>query len=336
MKTTWLIAFWLLLVSVSTLLEPDFLTIRIVNGRFFGSLIDILHHSAPAILVSLSMALVIGTGNIDLSVGAIIAIAGSVTAVLAAYSQLSPYLILACSLGVGLICGLWNALLVAVLGLPSFVATLILMVSGRGIAQIITDGQVVTFDSDFINGLGNGHLWGIPSRVLIMGAFVLFMVVFIRKTALGLFIEAIGANTRASYLAGVNTLGIVVFVYLFSGVSAALSGVLLAADIQGADAANMGLWIELDAILAVVMAGASLFGGRMSLLGAVMGVLIIQTLTSMLLISGFPAQYSLVIKALVVITLIIAQSESVGQKLSRLLPRQLSRRWCPQKPREEL
>jgi simple sugar transport system permease protein len=129
-----------------------------------------------------------------------------------------------------------------------------------------------------------------------------------RGTALGLMIEATGGNPRASALAGVGTRLITLAVYMWSGLCAALAGIVAAADILGADANNAGLWLELDAILAVVIGGTSLFGGRFSVALAVVGALIIQAMNTGILLSGFPPETNLVVKAAVVLAVLLAQS----------------------------
>jgi ribose/xylose/arabinose/galactoside ABC-type transport system permease subunit len=130
----------------------------------------------------------------------------------------------------------------------------------------------------------------------------------VRGSALGLLIEATGGNARASELAGIGTRGMILAVYVWCGLCAALAGVIAAADIMGADANNAGLWLELDAILAVVIGGTSLFGGRFSLVLAMVGALIIQAMNTGILLSGYPPEFNLVVKAAVVLIVLLLQS----------------------------
>ena len=155
-----------------------------------------------------------------------------------------------------------NGILVAILKIQPFVATLILMVAGRGVAQLITSGQIVTFNSPDLSWFGSGSLLFLPTPVIIAVLTLLLFWLLTRKTALGMFIEAVGINIRAAKNAGVNTRIIVMLTYVLSGLCAAIAGIIVAADIRGADAKNAGLWLELDAILAVVIGGGSLMGGR--------------------------------------------------------------------------
>ncbi|WP_432454080.1 MULTISPECIES: ABC transporter permease [unclassified Agarivorans] len=312
-----IIALVLILVATA-ILSPGFLQLKMVDGHLYGSLIDIIHRGMPTALVALGMAVVIGTGGIDLSVGAITAIAGAVMAVLLSTSDLSPIYILLIALASGLAFGLWNGLLVAYVGMQPIVATLILMVAGRGIAQMITGGQIVTFHSDFFNLLGNEFIWLLPTRVWILLGVALLVAIVIRKTALGLFLEAVGANPTSSRLVGIESKKIITLAYVFSGLCSALAGVILAADIRGADANNAGLWLELDAILAVVIAGASLAGGRIYLGLTLIGVLIIQTLTTAILTSGIPAQYNLIVKATIILLVLLIQSSTTQDKFKQL------------------
>ncbi|SBS28435.1 Inner membrane ABC transporter permease protein YtfT [Marinomonas spartinae] len=319
----------LLILIVTALITPGFLEIKFVNGHLYGSLIDILHRGTPTALVALGMAVVIGTRGIDLSVGAVIAISGAVTAVLTVNTDWPVWIVIACALGSGLVCGLWNGLLVSIFNIQPIVATLILMVAGRGIAQMITEGQIVTFHSTVLNAIGNEFFLAFPIRVWIALGMIILTIVVMRKTSLGLFIEAVGANVRASRLVGIEARLLVLSAYMFSGFCAALSGIIIAADIRGADANNAGLWLELDAILAVVLAGASLAGGRIYLGLTIIGVLIIQTLTTAILTSGLPVQYNLVVKATIILAVLLIQSPTTRQWLSKRF--QSKRRQNPKK-----
>ncbi|MGR7265809.1 galactofuranose ABC transporter, ATP-binding protein YtfT [Klebsiella aerogenes] len=297
----------LLVLAVDSLVAPHFFQVLLQDGRLFGSPIDILNRAAPVALLAIGMTLVIATGGIDLSVGAVMAIAGAAAASMTVAGHSLPVVLLA-ALGAGALAGLWNGILVAVLKIQPFVATLILMVAGRGVAQLITSGQIVTFDSPALSWLGSGSLLLLPTPVIIAVATLLLFWLFTRKTALGMFIEAVGINIRAAKNAGVNTRIVVMLAYVLSGICAAIAGIIVAADIRGADANNAGLWLELDAILAVVIGGGSLMGGRFNLLLSVVGALIIQGMNTGILLSGFPPELNQVVKAVVVLCVLIVQS----------------------------
>ena len=310
----------LLVLLVDSLVAPHFWQIVLQDGRLFGSPIDILNRAAPVALLAIGMTLVIATGGIDLSVGAVMAIAGATTAgVQGAGVRSAPAamtvagfslpIVLLSALGTGILAGLWNGILVAILKIQPFVATLILMVAGRGVAQLITSGQIVTFNSPDLSWFGSGSLLFLPTPVIIAVLTLLLFWLLTRKTALGMFIEAVGINIRAAKNAGVNTRIIVMLTYVLSGLCAAIAGIIVAADIRGADANNAGLWLELDAILAVVIGGGSLMGGRFNLLLSVVGALIIQGMNTGILLSGFPPEMNQVVKAVVVLCVLIVQSQ---------------------------
>ncbi|BAM91704.1 sugar ABC transporter membrane protein [Bradyrhizobium oligotrophicum S58] len=314
----------IVILMIDRAVSPQFFNLHLQDGRLFGSVIDVLNRGTPVALLSLGMVLVIATGGIDLSVGAVMAIAGATAASLADTHSLP--VVIASALGVGLVCGLWNGILVAILRIQPIVATLILMVAGRGIAQLITEGRIVTFTSPDLVWIGNGAVFGLPMPIVIAIGMLLVTAAVVRGSALGLLIEATGGNARASELSGVGTRAMILSVYVWCGLCASLAGVIAAADIMGADANNAGLWLELDAILAVVIGGTSLFGGRFSLVLAVAGALIIQAMNTGILLSGYPPELNLLVKAVVVLAVLLAQSPRLGD-LSRF-----TARWRRTKP----
>ena len=297
---------FLAILLADRLVSPQFFDLRLQDGRLFGSLVDVFNRGAPVALLSLGMVLVIATRGIDLSVGAVMAIAGAVAASLV--DSHSVPLALGAALGVGVLCGLWNGFLVAVLCIQPIVATLILMVAGRGIAQLITEGRIVTFTSPQLAWFGNGSILGIPAPVAITLGMLVLTLLLVRGSALGVLIEATGANARASELAGIGTWAVTIAAYVWCGLCSSVAGVIAAADILGADANNAGLWLELDAILAVVVGGTSLFGGRFSVILAVLGALTIQAMNTGILLSGYRPELNLVVKAVVVIAVLLLQS----------------------------
>ena len=308
------------LVALVSIAFPGFLSVDVVGGRFVGSAVDVLKRGAPVALLAVGMTLVIATRGIDLSVGAVIAICGAASAWgITSGLGLAPSLGL--GIGAGLLCGLWNGVLVAILGIQPIVATLILLVAGRGVAQMITEGRILTFSDEGFAFLGAGDLFGIPTPILIWLAVGLAFGLLVRRTALGLLIEAIGINRPASALAGVNARVLLVTVYIASGFCAAVAGIIVAADIRGADANNAGLWLELDAILAVVIGGTSLLGGRFSIAASLLGALVIQTIDTGILLAGFPSEFNLVIKAGLVVIILVLQSPRLAPHLSRRLRR---------------
>jgi len=310
----WPVTALALIFLVDAVVSPGFFSIRIVQGRLFGSLIDVLYRGTPTALVALGMAVVIGAKGIDLSVGAVVAIVGAVMTNLI-HRDMSPPLILALTLGTGVLCGMWNGFLVAILDIQPIIATLILMVAGRGVALLIDEGLIVTFRSDFFSAISTGEFLTVPSRILVCAGAFLALWVVLRRTALGLFIESVGANSAAADLAGINARLVKIAAYTLSGLCSGLAGVLICGDIRGSDSNNAGLFIELDAILAVVIGGGSLAGGRFFLGLTIVGVLVIQGLTTSILVSGLPAQYNMIVKGAVVLIVLLLQSRRLRQSV---------------------
>ncbi|OLP51476.1 sugar ABC transporter permease [Allorhizobium taibaishanense] len=302
----------LAVLLLNWLVFPGFFDIAWRDGRLFGSLIDVLNRGAPVAILAVGMTAIIATRGVDLSVGAVMAVAGAVAATCAVAGQ--PLIVtLAAALGIGLACGLWNGLLVAYLGIQPFVATLVLMVAGRGLAQLVTSGTIVTFSDPALVFVGTGSLFGFPMPVVIALVLMLAAHALMRRTAIGLFIEAIGTNLSAANYTGLRSRSLILAVYGFGGLCAAIAGTIAAADIRGADANNAGLWLELDAILAVVIGGTSLLGGRFSIPMSVLGAVIIQAMNTGILVSGLPPEFNLIVKASVIIVILILQSDRVGE-----------------------
>lgn len=301
------------LLAVNLVLKPDFLSVRVQDGHLFGSVIDILRNGAPTMLVALGMTLVIASRGIDLSVGAVIAVSGalacahiSASADPAGTGTVITAMGIALGSAVGL--GLWNGVLVSVCGVQPIIATLVLMTAGRGIALFITDGQIVTVSSAPFKVLGAGYAFGLPVAILVSLTVFVLIGLLVRRTALGMLLESVGINPEASRLAGVRLRSIVFAVYVFCALCAGVAGLMIASNISAADANNAGLWIEMDAILAVVIGGTSLLGGRFSLAGTVLGALIIQTLTTTVYTAGITPETTLVFKSLVVIAVFLLQA----------------------------
>ncbi|MGL3150302.1 ABC transporter permease [Microbacterium sp. A82] len=317
----WPVVMLAILFLINVIAFPGFFSIAVRDGNLYGSLIDILRNGAPMMIVAIGMTLVIATRGIDLSVGAVAAIAGAVACsiLLGAPDPANPGVVaiaIFVAVLISLVLGAWNGFLVAVVGIQPIIATLILMTAGRGAAMLLTEGQILTVNSAPFKVLGAGFIWGIPVAVYIAaGAFVL-AVVFTRRTALGMLIEAVGINPEASRQAGVRARGLLFLVYIFAALCAAAAGLILTANTMAADANNVALFIELDAILAVVIGGTSLAGGRYSLVGTVVGALVIQTLVTTVYTVGIPPIITMVFKAVVVTLVCLLQSPTTSEALA--------------------
>ncbi len=307
-----------LLLLFNLLFTQGFFHVEVRDGRLYGVLIDVLNHGSKVMLLALGMGLVIATGGVDLSVGAVMAIAGAVAAQLINKAGVPFPVVIGASLAIALGAGVWNGFLVGVCKVQPIVATLILMVAGRGVAQLITDGQIVTFTDERLAYIGNGSLLGLPFPVLLSLAMLAVTAQFTRKTAIGLFIEAVGDNQTASTYSGVHASTVKFLVYAFSGLCAGLAGLVAASNIKCADSNHAGLFLELDAILAVVVGGTSLTGGRFYLAGAIVGALFIQTLTTTMYMRNVSADVAPVPKALAILAVCLLQSPALRSKAARL------------------
>jgi simple sugar transport system permease protein len=314
----WPFAGLLLLIVFDVIVHPGFLRLSFQGGHLFGVPIDILNQGARPLVLAAGMTLVIATGGVDLSVGSVMAVSGAVAALLISRGVESLALILAGALSAGLLAGLISGLLVAVAGVQPIVATLILMVAGRGVAQLVTGGEVIIIKNRAFEFLGDGYLLGFPFAAVL--AVLLFITThfMLRRTAAGLFIEAIGDNPIASHFAGLATARVKCLVYVFSGFCAALAGVMAAANIGAADSYRVGENMELDAIFAVVVGGTALTGGRFLLLGSFIGALLLQTLTQTMYNAGVPPAVAPVPKALLILAVCLLQSDRTRSWLKGL------------------
>jgi simple sugar transport system permease protein len=327
---------------------PGFFNLEIKDGHLFGSLVDILRNSAPTVILAIGMTLVIATGGVDLSVGAIMAIAASVACILIdprivglnlqgnitavvgdpTYSFAPIPVVILASLVVAVACGLWNGVLVSFGRIQPMVATLILMIAGRGIAQLITNSIKIIIFNDAFAYIGNGFII-LPFSLFIVVALFAGAWLLTRRTAIGLFVESVGISFRASLYSGINEKRIKLFAYAFCGFCAGVAGLIAVSSIRTSDANQIGLYTELDAILAVVIGGTLLgAGGRFSLLGSVLGGLVIQATQTSMYAIGVPASAITAVKAVMVIVVILLYSQQV-QDLGRTVARRFRQRQAP-------
>lgn len=338
----WPLVAWVLILIFNAIVAPGFFKLGIIEDpvygkRLYGNLVDIFNNGAPLMLVAIGMTLVIATGGVDLSVGAVIAISAAMGAVLinpALGNQLItndiltrnttntplPIIVLA-NLTAGTLCGLWNGLLVSRARIQPMVATLILMVAGRGIAQLITNGQIMTIYYTPYFWFGNGYILGLPVSIYIVAVVLLLAWVLVRKTAIGLFIESVGINSKSTYYSGINEKNVKLFAYVFCGFCGAIAGLILSSYVHSADGNNNGLNYELDAILAVVMGGTLMTGGRFSMLASVIGAIVIWTFTVTVYSLGVPANALLAAKAVLVLMVILLYSDYTRRLMNRLFER---------------
>lgn len=319
-KLCWPLAALCIVLVFNLFFTKNFFTIEIKDGHFYGVIIDILNRATPLMLLAIGMTLVIATKGIDISVGSVIAISGAVAASLIGGKleyvdgvktlvTLVPMpMAIIIALVVSVLLGMWNGLLISKVGIQPIVATLILLVAGRGIAQLITQGQIITIYYKPFQYIGTGFLLGFPFALFIVALTFGITLYAVRKTAIGMFIESIGINAVASKFAGIKVSKYIFSVYAFSGLCAGIAGLIICSNVSSADGNNAGLFIELDAILAVSIGGNSLDGGRFSIVGSLIGALVIQSITTTIYAIGVPPEITLVVKSMVVIIICLLQS----------------------------
>ncbi len=309
---------------------PDFFNISIKNGVLYGYVIDVINRGSELVILAAGMTLVTAaSGGQDISVGAVMAVAAAICCQIlsggeVSTSTLAAPIIVAALAGIlaGALCGAFNGFLVSKLGIQPMVATLILYTAGRGIAQLVTDGQITYVRVDSYKILGD-HISGcpVPTPIFVSIAVVIVIALILKKTALGLYIESVGINGSASRLVGLNSTMIKFITYIICGVLAGIAGIVASSRIYSADANNIGLNLEMDAILAVALGGNNLGGGKFSLMGAVIGAYTIQALTTTLYAMDVSSDQLPVYKAVAVIIIVVLQSPVFQKKIGQLKKR---------------
>ena len=298
---------------------PSFFRLELRDGHLYGTVVDILNQGSKVMLLAIGMTLIIATGGVDLSVGSLMAIAGAVAAVLVTQTGLPFAAVIGATLALTVLTGAANGVLVAAIGVQPIIATLILMVAGRGIAMLVTGGQIITFEHAPFVFVGNGHFLALPFTVAIVIAVLGFTLAVTRRTAIGLFLESVGDNEKAARFCGIPTSFVKVVVYAFSGLCAGIAGLIATSNIKAADSSRVGEMMELDAIFAVVVGGTALTGGRFTLVGSIVGALLIQTLTTTMYNLGVPPAVAPVPKAVVVVAVCLLQSAKFRQEMAQRL-----------------
>ena len=289
------------LVLVNAWSTPNFAT----TGNFWNVLLQV----STVVLVGIGMTLVVATGGIDLSVGSVMAVGGAIGAML--LSQGVVVAITAALAGAVAI-GLLNGVLVARLGVQPIVVTLATLIAGRGLAQVLShDGQLVTIQHAGFELLGRGHVGPFPAPVIITVLVTAVAFFILRATAFGRYVLASGGNPMAARLAGVPVAFTVVTVYAVSAALAALAGLVEASRLGASDAAKIGMNIELDAIAATVVGGTTLTGGRATIVGTVIGALIMQVIATSLNLLLVPYAWSLALKAAIILLAVYFQRPRV-------------------------
>lgn len=317
-KLTWSVVALILLIIICTIVDPQFLQLSYNprTGGLAGPLITMLQESARYLMIAAGMTLVVSTAGIDLSVGSVMVVAGAISMQLLSTGT-NVWLAILVALGLGLVLGSINGALVSILGLQPFITTLIMMLAGRGLAKVITSGQNTDASSvaggEPLNWIANGFILGIPANFVIAVALVALLGLLARKTAMGMMIESVGINQEASRMAGINPRKILFLVYAISGVLAAVAGLFATASVMRVDVSKTGQDLEMYAILAVVIGGTSLLGGKFSLLGSSLGAVIIAMIRKTIITLGIDSAATPAFFAVVVILICVMQAPKIRE-----------------------
>lgn len=268
---------------------------------------------ATIAIVAVGMTLVIATGGIDLSVGAVMALAGSLAPLIftSSFGVDNPALGVAAAIVVPLLvaalCGLFNGFLVSQLRVQPIVATLILFISGRGIALVLTNGNLQTFTNPAFSFLGTGKILGLPFQGWMALAIAAVFFWAVTRTVYGRYLLAVGGNEKAAALSGAPVRSVKILTYVICSTLAGFAGLIVVAINSASDAARNGNLMELDAIAAAVVGGAVLSGGRAPIFGAVLGAVVIQLVKYTLLANGVEDEVALIAKAGIIVAAVYVQ-----------------------------
>jgi galactofuranose transport system permease protein len=285
--------------------------IVLLNGFFTPNFADIdnfrniLVQVTPTMLVAIGMTFVIATGGIDLSVGSVMAVASAVAAISLEFGALPAILL---GLIAAVLLGAFNGWLIASFNIQPIIVTLALLISGRGVAQVISNGgQLIPFSDPAFEFIGKGSVASVPMPIILMTVIVGVAAFVLRATIFGRYVLAVGGNERAAHLSGVSVVGTKITVYALSGLLAGAAGLIYTARLGASDASQVGLNIELDAIAATVIGGTALSGGKSTVVGTVVGAFIMQVISTSFNMRGYSYPYSLVTKAFIILFVVYLQ-----------------------------
>lgn len=295
----------LIILAFNVLFTPNFLQVQ--------TLFVNISQVATIAIVAIGMTVVIATAGIDLSVGAVMALAGALAPLIfqsefgTAYPVMGLIAAFTVPLLVAALCGLFNGVLISFLNVQPIITTLILFISGRGIAQVLTNGNLQTFSNPYFSYIGTGKILGLPFQGWL--ALVLAGIVFwiVTRTIFGRYLLAVGGNERAAKLSGAPVRTVKIGAYVICAFLSGIAGLIVVAINSASDAARNGNLMELDAIAAAVVGGALLQGGRAPIFGAILGAVIIQLVKYTLLANGVEDEVALIAKALIIVLAVYVQ-----------------------------
>ena len=300
----------------------SFFEINITEGALYGRIIDILNRGSEAAILAIGMTLVVSSSaGTDISVGSVMSLAGSLCCMLLAgfgvthvrsadALQMPIWVGVIAGIAIAGVVGLFNGFLVANMKIQPMVATLIFFTAGRAIGLLLTNNKMVYIHLDEFKVFGS-KLGIFPTATVIAAVCILVMVLVLRLTSLGTYVQSVGINPKASRIAGINSAAIIMLCYIICGLYAGVAGIIATSRIYSADSNNIGLNLELDAILAVALGGNSLGGGRFNLAGSIIGAYTIQAITTTMYALGVAKAQAPVYKAIIVILIVVVQSPAV-------------------------
>lgn len=316
-----------LVLLINLFKDPSFFNISISNDVLYGRLIDVLNRGSEIAILAVGQTLVVAAScGTDISVGSVMSLSACFTCMLLAGFGVHSTTDLVMPMSLGILAGILmgggagacNGLLVSKLKIQPMVATLILFTAGPAIGLLMCNNQMVYIRVEQYKYLGNFFNIGdwkcpIPTPIFVTVIVIVVAVIVLKKTSLGLYIQSVGINRRASRLLGINSDRMVFLAYVICGLCAGVAGVMASSRIYSADPNNIGLHYELDAILAVTLGGNSLAGGKFNLAGSIIGAYTIQAINTTLLAMGVSTDQAPVIKALIVIAIVAVQSPTFKQ-----------------------
>ena len=286
------------LIALNLAMTPNFLNMQTLAVN--------VSQVATIAIVALGMTLVIASGGIDLSVGSVMAVAGALAPIifLSDWALANPGAGLVASIVVPLLvaalCGVFNGVLIAILGVQPIIATLIFFISGRGVAQVLTNGNLQTFTNPSFTWLGTGRVLSLPVQGWIALILTIVLALVVRRTIYGRYLLSVGGNERAAVLSGVPVARIKIATYVIAATLAGLAGLIVVAINSASDAARIGQLMELDAIAAAVVGGAALSGGRAPMVGTLLGAVFIQLMGYTLIANGVSDEMTLIVTAAII------------------------------------
>lgn len=311
----------------------NFFMITIKNGILYGRLIDVLNRGSEVAILAIGMTLVVSaSAGTDISVGSVMSLSGGLCCMLLAGYGVTNVNEYACPLGVGLlagvaiavVCGLFNGFLVAYMNIQPMVATLILWSAGRAIGLLLCNSQIVYVRVPSFQFFG-AYCGIIPTPIIIAAICIVLTLVILKTTALGTYIQSVGINKKAARIAGLNSARIILSCYAICGLCAGIAGLVATSRIYSADTNNIGLNLEMDAILSVALGGNSLGGGKFNLAGSIIGAFTIQAITTTLYALGVSSAQAPVFKAILVILIVVIQAGPVKDYFKKLSAKKASK-----------